>query len=176
MARFPVLALILTVPALIAGAYLRFSGFLYMAQVMYDVLVFLVLIATLCSAGLAACRYRKRRSASVFIHPATYAVAGLILVGLAYETERGYLERNLRYMERVAQVVIEYERTHGSVPEQFETAHRATGIVLPNRGDADGSLSWYRKDGDHAFSVGSHMDSRITVEYHNGTLRRGWTP
>ena len=44
--------------------------------------------------------------------------------------------RNISYMrDRLAPIILEFERKHATVPDLFSEAHEESGVRLPHRGD-----------------------------------------
>jgi len=58
---------------------------------------------------------------------------------------------NIKWMHRIADIVIKYDASQNSLPNSVDEALDALKVTLPHRGDAEGHLLIYKKVSAHAF-------------------------
>ncbi|MHB9082082.1 MAG: hypothetical protein ACYC3X_31855 [Pirellulaceae bacterium] len=76
----------------------------------------------------------------------------LLLVGCAPESTASHNEANFQYIrDTLGDVVLEYQASHGHIPEEFDTGLSEYGKSLAHRGDIDGHGITYSKIGPEIF-------------------------
>ena len=170
--RVPVAALAVAGAAVAWAAYQRFgTGFYYLHRFYMLMACFLLGLAALASLWRwlsiqGGNRPRRLAAAGVFAG----AIGLIVLMG--HESPAANLRKNRAYLERLAGIAAEYTAQHGEAPDQFDQAydeaHRHSGVILPNRGDADGHGLLYQKLGKRAFALTSER-AGVRVDYRDGT-------
>jgi hypothetical protein len=94
----------------------------------------------------------------------------LILLTLALAACGTRWKTNEDYLDYLASIVLKYQSKHGNLPGGFETAHKDSGITLPNRGDKFGnSLAYYQFE-NRAFMFRSYGTNQKDDLGHNDDL------
>ena len=171
--RMPFAAVAVAAACVAWATYLRFAtGFYYLHQfTMAAACVTLGLAATaglgLGLFGRAEARRRRLATAAVFA-----AAIGLI-AALGHESAAANLRKNRAYLERLAVIAAGYTDRHGEAPSAFDQAlaeaQAQTGLILPNRGDADGHAFAYERLGKRAFALTSGRVG-VKVVYRDGAV------
>jgi len=79
-------------------------------------------------------------------------VIAVMLVNISCESNIGNLDRNCDYLQnRLGEIVLNFEKKQGYIPETFEEALMNSNEILNNRGDVFGNSLVYQKTGKNSF-------------------------
>ena len=102
-----------------------------------------------------------------------------LLVGCS-RSDAAQRSQNCTYIQdTLGSIVLDFKEEHGHLPDSFEEAHKDSGVVLPNRGDAFGRSLIYKKTGEDSFYFLSYgpnnefedgLGDDLKVEYQSGWL------
>ncbi len=171
--RIPVAAVVLAAAVVAWAIDLRFAtGYFYVHQLAMRAACVLLGLAAVAGLGrglLGGIADRRRRLAAA----AVFAGAIGLIVLMGHEPAAANLRKNRAYLERLAGIAAGYIARHGEAPDGFDQAlneaHAQTGLILPNRGDADGHGLAYEKLGKRAFALTSTR-AGVKVIYREGTV------
>jgi hypothetical protein len=85
-------------------------------------------------------------------------MAGALCVGYFFgcnSRRETKVKENERYLRALSATISAFHATNGKLPISIEEAQKATGTMLPNRGDAFGSTLIYYKVANSAFLLRS---------------------
>jgi len=175
--RIPVAAVVLAAAVVAWAIDLRFAtGYFYVHQLAMRAACVLLGLAAVAGLGrglLGGIADRRRRLAAA----AVFAGAIGLIVLMGHEPAAANLRKNRAYLEHLAGIAAGYIARHGEAPDGFDQAlneaHAQTGLILPNRGDADGHALTYKKLGKRSFALSSGH-AGISAVYTDGAISTCW--